>query len=158
TVLPASTLISLLGSSSGQDYDADRLWRLDPADDRPLLAAYDLEVAARTMTPAALRERPRGMWRWTELLPVRDPGSIVDLGEGDTPLVAAPRLGAKLNLGDLRIKAEGGNPTGSFKARGMAAAVSRNAELGATSFIAPSAGNAAGALAAYGAAAGTPVT
>ncbi|MBS3941793.1 MAG: threonine synthase [Actinobacteria bacterium] len=156
--MPASTLVSLSGSSSGEVYDADRLWRLDPADDRPLLATYDLEAAARTMTPASLRERPRGMWRWTELLPVRDPTAIVHLGEGDTPLVAAPRLGARLDLADLRIKAEGGNPTGSFKARGMTAAVSRNAELGATSFIAPSAGNAAGALAAYGAAAGLPVT
>lgn len=155
---PASSLVALLGSSSGATYAPDQLWRLDPADDRPLLASYDLEAAARTMTPAALRERPRGLWRWRELLPVRDERAIVHLGEGDTPLVPAPRLGARLGLDDLRIKAEGGNPTGSFKARGMTAAVSRNAELGATSFIAPSAGNAAGALAAYAAAAGLPAT
>ncbi|HSK23353.1 MAG TPA: threonine synthase [Egicoccus sp.] len=155
--LPDSTLLTLTGSSSGATYDADRLQRLD-GDDRPLLATYDLEAAARTLTPQSLRERPRGLWRWRELLPVRDPAAIVDLGEGDTPLVAARRLGERLDLTDLRIKAEGGNPTGSFKARGMTAAVSRNAELGATSFIAPSAGNAAGALAAYAAAAGVPAT
>ncbi|MGH2735879.1 MAG: threonine synthase [Actinomycetota bacterium] len=152
-----STLSHLEGSLSGRRYDPERLMRLDPSDGKPLLAHYDLAAAARTLTPAALSTRTGGMWRWAELLPVRDPRYITHLGEGDTPLLAAPALGAELGAPRLLIKSEGLNPTGSFKARGMAAAVSRAVELGATSFIAPSAGNAAGALAAYGAAAGKPV-
>jgi threonine synthase len=152
-----STLTHLRGSETAGTYDADVLQRLDGGG-RPLLAVYDLERAARTMTPAALRERPRGLWRWREILPVRDPARVVDLGEGDTPLIEARRLGSRLGLDRLLVKAEGGNPTGSFKARGMATAVSRNVELGATSLIVPSAGNAGGALAAYAAAAGVPAT
>ena len=132
---------------------------LDPADGRPLLARYDIEKAARTLGAESLaKRRTGGLWRWSELLPVRDRNNIVYLGEGDTPLLAQPRLGEALGVPRLATKAEGLNPTGSFKARGMAVAVSRAMELGETSFIAPSAGNAAGALAAYGAAAGAPVT
>ncbi len=104
------------------------------------------------------RRREGGIWRWAELLPVRDREHVVHLGEGDTPLLPQTRLGRALGVPLLSTKVEGLNPTGSFKARGMAAAVSRALELGATSFIAPSAGNAAGALAAYGAAAGAEVT
>jgi threonine synthase len=154
-----STLTHLEGALSGETYPADELIGLDPADGRPLLARYDIEKAARTLTDASLAERRTGgMWRWAELLPVRDRRHVVYLGEGDTPLLAQPRLGEALGVPRLVTKAEGLNPTGSFKARGMAAAVSRAVELGATSFIAPSAGNAAGALAAYGAAAGSRVT
>ena len=154
-----STLTHLQGALSGERYPADELIRLDPADERPLLARYDIEVAARTLTSESLaRRRAGGLWRWEELLPVKDRRNIVYLGEGDTPLLPQPRLGEALGVPRLAIKAEGLNPTGSFKARGMAVAVSRAVELGATSFIAPSAGNAAGALAAYGAAAGTEVT
>jgi threonine synthase len=132
---------------------------LDPADGRPLLARYDIERAARTLIAESLARRSTGgMWRWAELLPVQDQNHILHLGEGDTPLLPQPRLGEALGVSRLATKAEGLNPTGSFKARGMAAAVSRNLELGATSFVAPSAGNAAGALAAYGAAAGVEVT
>ena len=154
-----SALSHLEGSESGARYDADALHGLDPADQRPLLARYDLERAARTLTREALKERRAGgVWRWAELLPVRDPQRRIHLGEGSTPLLHAPRLAKELGVTNLRIKAEGLNPTGSFKARGMAAAVSRAAELGATALTAPSAGNAGGALAAYGAAAGLPVT
>jgi threonine synthase len=154
-----SALTHLEGSASGETYDADRLIGLDPADGRPLLARYDLERAAATLTRASLAaRRAGGLWRWAELLPVRDPGRRIHLGEGATPLLDAPRLGRELGVPGLRVKAEGLNPTGSFKARGMAAAVSRAAELGATALVAPSAGNAGGALAAYGAAAGLPVT
>jgi threonine synthase len=132
---------------------------LDPVDGRPLLARYDIEKATRTLTEESLAERRTGgLWRWAELLPVRDRTNVVYLGEGDTPLLAQPRLGLALGVPHLYTKAEGLNPTGSFKARGMAVAVSRAMELGVTSFIAPSAGNAAGALAAYGAAAGAHVT
>ncbi len=151
-----STLTHLEGSESGRTYDAGELMNLDPADDRPLLARYDLERAAATLTREALRERRTGgLWRWAEILPATRP---LHLGEGSTPLLPAPRLGAALGVEKLLVKAEGLNPTGSFKARGMAAAVARAAELGATALVAPSAGNAGGALAAYGAAAGLPVT
>jgi len=149
----------LEGALSGERYPADELLGLDPTDSRPLLARYDIEKAARTLTAESLTgRRTGGLWRWTELLPVRDRSHIVYLGEGDTPLLAQSRLGRALGLSHLSTKAEGLNPTGSFKARGMAVAVARAMELGVTSFIAPSAGNAAGALAAYGAAAGAQVT
>ena len=154
-----STLTHLEGALSGETYLADGLIGLDPADGRPLLARYDLEKAARTLTAGSLAERRTGgLWRWAELLPVRNRSNVVYLGEGDTPLLAQPRLGETLDVPRLATKAEGLNPTGSFKARGMAVAVSRAVELGVTSFVAPSAGNAAGALAAYGAAAAARVT
>ena len=154
-----STLTHLVGALSGERYPADDLIGLDPTDERPLLARYDIEKAARTLTKESLsNRRTGGLWRWAELLPVRDRSEVVYLGEGDTPLLMQPRLGQALDVPRLSTKAEGLNPTGSFKARGMAVAVSRAKELGVTSFIAPSAGNAAGALAAYGAAAGTQVT
>jgi threonine synthase len=154
-----STLTHLQGALSGESYPADALIGLDPRDERPLLARYDIGKAARTLTETLLAERRTGgLWRWAELLPVRDRSNIVYLGEGDTPLLPQPRLGEALGVPRLATKAEGLNPTGSFKARGMAVAVSRAVELGVTSFIAPSAGNAAGALAAYGAAAGAQVT
>ena len=154
-----STFTHIEGTLSGESYPADELIGLDPVDERPLLARYDIEKAARTMTEESLAERRTGgLWRWAELLPVRDRTNVVYLGEGDTPLLSQPRLGEALGVQHLSTKAEGLNPTGSFKARGMAVAVSRAVELGVTSFIAPSAGNAAGALAAYGAAAGAKVT
>ncbi len=155
----ASTLTHLQGSLSGATYPAHGLARTDPVDGRPLLARYDLGRAAATLTREAMASRRSGgLWRWTELLPVRDPAFVTTLGEGSTPLLPAERLGRALGVPRLRVKAEALNPTGSFKARGMATAVSRAAELGAPALIAPSAGNAAGALAAYGAAAGLPVT
>jgi threonine synthase len=119
----------------------------------PLLARYDLAAAARTLTLEALRHRPANMWRYAEVLPSREP---VSLGEGMTPLVHARRLGRQLGLDALYVKDEGLNPTGSFKARGLSAAVSRAKELGAKALAIPTAGNAGGALAAYAAAAGIP--
>lgn len=154
-----STLTHLEGALSGTAYPADEPINTDPTDGRPLLPRYDLEKAARTLTKDSLtRRRSGGMWRWRELLPVRDASNVVFLGEGDTPLLPQARLGEALGVPNLFTKAEGLNPTGSFKARGMAAAVSRAVELGTRSFVAPSAGNAGGALAAYGAAAGAAVT
>jgi threonine synthase len=102
--------------------------------------------------------RGGGLWRWHELLPVRDWKYVATLGEGGCPLLPAPRLAAALGLRDLHLKAESLNPTGSFKARGMAVAVSRAVELGARHLVAPSAGNAGGALAAYSARAGVRAT
>src|SRR5918993_344715 len=154
-----STFTHIEGALSGESYPADELIGLDPVDERPFFARYDIEKAARTLTEESLAERRRGgLWRWAELLPVRDRTNVVYLGEGDTPILRQPRLGEALGVQHLSTKAEGLNPTGSFKARGMAVAVSRAMELGVSSFIAPSAGNAAGALAAYGAAAGARVT
>jgi len=150
-----SALTHLEGGLSGNRYDADALIGLDPSDQRPLLARYDLARAASTMTHEALASRRSGgLWRWRELLPVRDPSFITYLGEGDTPLQPVGWPG----LSRVLVKRESLNPTGSFKARGMAVAVSRAAELGANHLVAPSAGNAGGALAAYAAAAGVRAT
>jgi threonine synthase len=154
-----SCLTHLEGSLSGRTYDADCLMGTDPEDGRPLLARYDTEAARRTLTATSLRDRTSGgLWRWREMLPVRGGAFVIHLGEGATPLIRSGRLGRALGQDDLLVKSESLNPTGSFKARGMAVAVSRAIELGATRLVAPSAGNAAGALAAYAAAAGVPAT
>lgn len=123
---------------------------------KPLLARYDLARAARTLKKAALHDRPASLWRYREVLPVRDDRKIISLGEGWTPLVHAPRLGNAIGCPQTWIKDESLNPTGSFKARGMSVAISRAWELGAKAVAVPSAGNAAGALCAYAAAAGLP--
>ena len=116
---------------------------------------YDLERAARSLTKESLRARRSDMWRYREVLPVERDENIVSLGEGWTPLLKAPRLAKMLAMsGDLLIKDESQNPTQSFKARGMATAVSMALELGVHKLAVPSAGNAAGALAAYAARAG----
>src|SRR3989442_683800 len=150
----ASTLVFLEGSRSKMQYDADELRGTDPADGRTLLARYDLDGARSRLTKEVLASRRGGLWRWEELLPVRKRSFITTLGEGATPLLGPARLAGKLGMAGLHIKAESVNPTGSFKARGMAVAVSRAVELGATHLVVPSAGNAGGALAAYAAAAG----
>jgi threonine synthase len=120
----------------------------------PLFARYDLERAARGMRPGHLALREPNLWRYRDVLPVDDPDDRVSLGEGFTPLLPAARLGAALGLPRLHIKDEGGNPTGSFKARGLSVAVSMAKALGATAVCLPSAGNAGSALAAYAATAG----
>jgi threonine synthase len=154
----ASTLAYLDGSRSGARYGADELRGTDPADGRTLLARYDLAAARDRLTPEAVARRRGGLWRWEELLPVRRRSFITTLGEGATPTLPPGRLARQLGLSGLHIKAESVNPTGSFKARGMAVAVSRAAELGALHLVTPSAGNAGGALAAYAAAAGLRAT
>src|SRR5579864_3001874 len=120
---------------------------------KPLFARYDLKRAAATLTLESLKSRPRTLWRYAEVLP-DDPA--VSLGEGMTALIHAHRLGASMGLQNLYVKDEGLNPTGSFKARGMTAAVTRAKQLNAKALAAPTAGNAGGALAAYAAAAGLP--
>jgi threonine synthase len=120
----------------------------------PLLARYDLDKASRSLDRDAFRVRPRGMWRWHEFLPVHDEQNRISLGEGDTPLMTLPRLGAELGLKHLYVKDESLNPTGSFKARGLSAAVSKAKELGVKKIIIPTAGNAGGAMAAYAARSG----
>ena len=172
-----TNVVELECSACGKKYDASLEQHLCTCG-KPLLARYDLRRAAATLTLESLKSRPRTLWRYAEVLP-NDPA--VSLGEGMTPLVHAQRLGASISTteggaaakrsisrtgeptgndkGGLRrlyIKDEGLNPTGSFKARGMTAAVSRAKQLGAKALAAPTAGNAGGALAAYAAAAGLP--
>ncbi|MCS6952647.1 MAG: threonine synthase [Bryobacteraceae bacterium] len=120
----------------------------------PLAAQYDLAKVRTSWSREWLANAPSNMWRYAPVLPVSQPSAIVTLGEGMTPLVPARRLAARLGLEQLWIKDEGLNPTGTFKARGLACAVSMAVELGLRALAIPSAGNAGGALAAYAAAAG----
>ena len=141
-------------AACGTTHEAQRLHNLCAQCGKPLLVRYDLPRAAASLTKESLKDRGPDLWRYREVLPVEDDENIVALGEGFTPLVHASRLGAQLGCGELYIKDEGQNPTQSFKARGMAAAVSMAKELGVKKLAVPSAGNAAGALAAYAARAG----
>ena len=138
---------------SAARYDATIEQHLCPACGMPLLARYDL-AAARSWKKESLASREATMWRYRELMPLFDGERPITLGEGWTPLVQAHRLGAALGLERLFVKDESLNPTNSFKARGLAAAVTRAARLGAKTLSVPSAGNAANAMAAYAAAAG----
>jgi threonine synthase len=141
-------------AACGLRHEAQRLHNLCTKCGKPLLVRYDLERAAATLTKESLRNRRSDLWRYREVLPVEHEENLVSLGEGWTPLVHASRLGKQLGLDSLFIKDESQNPTQSFKARGMTAAVSMAKELGARKLAVPSAGNAAGALAAYAARAG----
>ncbi len=148
----STTITHLECSKCGEKHPHEKLQNLC-ACGGPLLARYDLAKAARTLTREALKSRPVNMWRYAEVLPARE---AVSLGEGMTPVIHARRLGARMGLDALYVKDEGLNPTGSFKARGLSAAVTRAKELGAKALAIPTAGNAGGALAAYAAAAGIP--
>jgi threonine synthase len=147
-----SNVVELECSACGKKYDAVVEQHLCTCG-KPLLARYDLRRAGATLTLENLKSRPGTLWRYAEVLPNDPP---VSLGEGMTALVPVPRLGASMGLQRLYVKDEGLNPTGSFKARGMTAAVTRAKQLGARALAAPTAGNAGGALAAYAAAAGLP--
>jgi threonine synthase len=142
-------------SSCGKRHEARKLINLCECG-KPLMVAYDLERAARTLTRESLAGRVASLWRYREVLPLDDERNLLSLGEGMTPLLKADRLGAALGFSNLFIKDEGVNPTGSFKARGMSVAISMAKELGVKKLAVPSAGNAAGALAAYAAKAGLP--
>jgi threonine synthase len=120
----------------------------------PLLVRYDLDKLREGWSRDWIPSGPTSMWRYAPVLPVSKPSAMISLGEGMTPLVHTKRLGARLGSEDLWVKDEGVNPTGSFKARGLSCAVSMCAELGVKKVAIPSAGNAAGAMAAYAAAAG----
>ena len=140
-------------SQTGAHYPADALHGLSEAG-KPLLVRYDLAAAGRALTRAALADRPADLWRWRELLPVRRAGDIVSLGEAATPLVPLPARGRDLDVAELLVKDEGRLPTGSFKARGIAVAVSMARALGVSKIVMPTNGNAGAALAAYAARAG----
>ncbi|MBT7832522.1 MAG: threonine synthase [Chloroflexi bacterium] len=141
-------------SLSAEECGHDMPHRLNPKNGKPYLVRYDLAKAAETLTKESMSRREPNMWRYREVMPVIDPANIVTLGEGFTPLREATRLGSRLGMNSLLIKDEGVNPTGSFKARGLSAAVSKALELKQIKLTMPSAGNAAGAMSAYAAAAG----
>ena len=149
-----SYLSHLECTETGEIYSADDLHSLSPSAQKVLYPRYDLQTAKREVDRRVIEARSPTIWRFFELMPVRDETNVVTLGEGGTPMLRAHRLEAAHDARTLYIKDEGLNPTGSFKARGLSAAVSRAKELGVDRLVVPSAGNAAGALASYCAKAG----
>ena len=151
TVADLPTFVTHLECSmTGERYPADTLQTLSRAG-RPLLVRYDLDGVRAALGRAALAGRPQSLWRYRELLPVRRPENVLSLGEVITPLVPLPRLAQG---GEILVKDEGRLPTGSFKARGLALAVSMAKELGVETMAMPTNGNAGAAMAAYCARAG----
>lgn len=148
-----SFLTELVCSNCGKKFDAHKLQTYCTDCKATLVSNYNLEEARSRLDRDSFRGRP-GMWRWHELLPVFDIKNVVTLGEGDSPLLSVPRAGAGLGTENLYVKDESFNPTGSFKARGISAAISKAKELGITKIVIPTAGNAGGAAAAYAARAG----
>ena len=141
----------------GKDFPHKELQKISSCCGKVLYARYDLDRLSKEIDRNIFEKRRGDMWRFSELLPVLEPKNVLTLGEGGTPLLEVGNLANKLGLKNLFIKEEGLNPTGTFKARGIAAAVSKAQELGVTGFTMPSAGNAAGAAATYCARAGLPV-
>ncbi len=138
-------------SLTGERYEAGQIHNLSRAG-KPLLVRYDLEKAKRSLTRESLAEREPGMWKWPELLP--HDGEPVSLGEPETPIVSLPNVAAREGAANLLVKDEGRLPTGSFKARGLAMAVTMAKQFGIERIAMPTNGNAGAALAAYGARAG----
>jgi threonine synthase len=141
-------------SKCGKRFDADKVQTVCDACGKPLFARYDLDAVGKAVSPSDLVGREASMWRYRELLPVKERKNVVTLGEGWTPLTSVGRLGEAVGVPDLWVKDEGIIPTGTFKARGLSMAVSKAKELGAKRLALPSAGNAAGSIAAYAARAG----
>ena len=148
-----TTVTHLECSLCAKRYEAGKIHNLCECGG-PLLVRYDLQKARESWSRDWIPNGPSSMWRYAPVLPVSKPAAIISLGEGMTPLINTRRLGQRLGASDLWVKDEGVNPTGSFKARGLACAISMCVELGITKVAIPSAGNAAGAMAAYAAAAG----
>jgi threonine synthase len=152
-VEPRSYATHLECSWTAERHPAGQLHGLSRAG-RPLLVRYDLPALAASVDRESIERRPPGLWRWRELLPLQGAGEIVSLGEVETPLVPLPRLARRLGAGEILVKDEGRLPTGSFKARGIAVAVSMAQALGVTRIAMPTNGNAGAALAAYATRAG----
>ena len=150
----SSYLTHLECSECDRIYDSDTLQTYCFECNAPLLARYDSEGIRSRVSRDEISNQRRGLWRWSSMLPVSDPSFQTTLGEGDSPLLTLDRLGKMLGISNLFLKDESSNPTGTFKARGIAVAVSRAIELGVEHFVIPTAGNAGGALAAYCARAG----
>lgn len=139
----------LEGAIDGVRLDPDTLQTLHK--DRPIWVRYDLAAAGQSLTKQRLQSRPETMWRYRELLPYYDESDVVSLGERMSPLLKAPRLAARFGLDNLWVKDESQLPTGSFKSRGLAMAVTMARRLGVQRIALPTAGNAGGAAAAYAA-------
>ena len=158
TVWPVSRFVTHLECAmTGERHDAGRVHNLSRAG-KPLLVRYDLAAINRTLTKDALASRAPDLWRYRELLPIRDAADAVSLGEIMTPLIRAPLIQARLAAGEILVKDEGRLPTGSFKARGIALAVSMAKAFGITHMAMPTNGNAGAALAAYATSAGIKTT
>jgi threonine synthase len=151
--MPNTLVTHLECSLCNRKFEGGKPWNLCECGG-PLLVRYDLTRLRASWSLDSFASAPDSMWRYAPALPIQHENSIISLGEGMTPLLAARRTGARIGSSDLLIKDEGLNPTGSFKARGLSLAVSMCVELGIEKLAIPSAGNAASALAAYCAAAG----
>jgi threonine synthase len=151
--VPFSSLSHLECSKTGAHYDADVVQGVSEVG-APLLARYDLDEVRESVTPGEIGARPHDLWRYHEVLPVRDPAHVTTLGEGMTPLLPLPTYGAAIGIPGLLMKDEGLVPTGSFKARGAAVGVSRARELGVKAVAMPTNGNAGAAWSVYAARAG----
>jgi threonine synthase len=151
--LPYSHLSHLECSRTGTSYDADQVQGVSEVG-APLLARYDLEQVRAEVTREEIATRPSTLWRYHEVLPVRDPAQVTTLGEGMTPLLPLPAYGASIGVPRLLMKDEGLIPTGTFKARGAAVGVSRARELGVRAVAMPTNGNAGAAWSVYAARAG----
>ncbi|HWE16153.1 MAG TPA: threonine synthase [Hyphomicrobiaceae bacterium] len=144
-------------SATGEHHAADEVHNLSRAG-KPLLVRYDLAGVRNALAKPALGQRPPDFWRYRELLPVRKAQDVVSLGEAITPLIRLPKIAARLGSGEVLVKDEGRLPTGSFKARGLALAVSMAKALSITHMAMPTNGNAGAALAAYASRAGIRTT
>ncbi len=154
SIVDAPTFVAYLECAfTGDRFPADEVIGLSPAG-KPLLVHYDLNGIASSVSKADLADRPDGMWRYREFLPVRSTGNVVSLGESQTPLIRLRAMERRLGAASIVMKDEGRLPTGSFKARGLGMAVSMAKELGLTRLAMPTNGNAGAALAAYGTRAG----
>ncbi|HEY3529055.1 MAG TPA: threonine synthase [Nocardioides sp.] len=148
-----SSLSHLECSRTGTSYDADEVQGVSEVG-APLLARYDLDGVRASLTREEIATRPADLWRYHEVLPVRDPANVTTLGEGMTPLLPLPAYGASIGVPGLLMKDEGLIPTGTFKARGAAVGVSRARELGVKAVAMPTNGNAGAAWSVYAARAG----
>ncbi len=153
--MPSMNFVTHLECANcGKQYDATKVQNLCTVCQRPLWVRYDLDALKKNFTKKALFGRPPTIWRYLEMLPIRHPDKIVSLTETITPILETRRLAARFGVKHLFLKDESRLPTGSFKARGMALAVSMANEFGLQKLAVPTAGNAGGALAAYAARAG----
>ncbi len=144
-------VIYLECSLTGERYEPGQVHNLSRAG-KPLIVRYDTDAAKRTLTRDSIATREAGMWKWRELLP--HDGDVVSLGEPETPILALPKTAQREGASTLLVKDEGRLPTGSFKARGLAMAVTMAKQFGIERIAMPTNGNAGAALAAYGARAG----
>ena len=138
--------IGLMNHETGKSYDIHKPQSFCTETNEPLVATYDED---KKLNKGILQGRPYNMWRYKEMLPMWDEQYIISLGEGFTPILTLDKLADQYEIAQLTVKDEGGNPTGSFKARGLGMAVSKANELGIKSFSIPTAGNAGSAISAY---------